>query len=91
MICWKLFKINTKVMVALNKIWKISIVLFIFGGLALAPTYTIFANCYPSRGLPTECPDPFWYYLVGLTAAFFVSAIVLLIISRKRTNSSETK
>ena len=78
-------------MMVLNKIWKISIVLFIFGGLSLAPTYTIFANCYPPRGLPTGCPDPFWYYLVGFTATFFVSAIVLLLISRKRTNPSETK
>ncbi|MGI0006440.1 MAG: hypothetical protein ACREAR_00380 [Nitrosotalea sp.] len=74
----------------MNKIWKISIVLFIFGGLSLAPTYVIFANCYPPRGLPTACPNPFWYYLVGLTVMFFVSAIALMIISHKRTNPNET-
>lgn len=72
----------------LNKdlLWKISIVLFIVGGMMLSITWAFFIpyyhhNVFPS--LPTAFPYLQACFLVALTASFFALAAIILIISRR--------
>ena len=82
-----------------DQLWKISIVVFIFGGMSLAITYASLLGCYPppphpcsltslcpTQSLPVSCPDVIQYFLPILTASFFVIALAFLIISRNRQN-----
>lgn len=82
-----------------DQLWKISIVLFIFGGMSLAFTYSSLLGCYPPpsppcrsialcppQSLPLSCPDVIQYFLPILTISFFAIAIILLMISRNRKN-----
>jgi|SRR5437016_9053213 len=89
-----------KVMVLLNKerLWEISVVLFIFGGIFLAITWPSFVGYYhpppppclsvsqcPPHSLPARGPTMIHYFFLTLTTAFFALAIALLIISRNKS------
>jgi len=67
-------------------LWKISIVLFIVGGMMLSITWGFFIPYYHHNALPslpTAFPYSQAYFLVTLTASFFALAITILIISRR--------
>src|SRR5690349_22866966 len=86
-----------------DQLWKLSIVVFIFGGMSLAITYAWLLGCYPPpthpctsisscppQSLPVSCPDVIQYFLPVFTASFFVIAIIFLMISRNRRSEEHT-
>jgi len=79
---------NDDMLLNKDRLWKISIVLFIVAGMLLSITWTFFISYYPHPNafpsLPTAFPYFQTYLLVILTTSFFVMAIIFLINSLRK-------